>query len=68
MSAYSSIETASDTPEVGESWPKDTLHEAARQIVRGAKDLVPQAQKAVAGAIGKATAEPTGREKSDGAH
>lgn len=58
---------ASDAPVVGESWPKDTLHDAARQVVRGAKDLAPAARKAVTDAVHTASAPPTGRAASDGA-
>lgn len=58
---------ASDVPVVGESWPRDTLHDAARQVVRGAKDLVPSAREAVRGAMDKADAPPTGRAAQDGA-
>ena len=65
--SIAATQPASDTPEVGESWPKDTLHDAARQVVRGAKDLVPAARREVRGALDKAEAAPTGRAKSDGA-
>jgi hypothetical protein len=42
---------ASDTDKpIGETWPEDALHEAAREVVRGAKDLVPRARKAVSDA------------------
>ncbi len=62
-----SVNPASDTDAPRDSWPKDTLHDAARQVVKGAKDLVPQARQAVRDAADKATAPPTGRAAQDGA-
>lgn len=50
-----------------EHWPKDTLHEAAKRVVEGAKELIPEARGAVKGAIDKANAPPTGRAASDNA-
>ena len=63
-----SINPASDQPApVGESWPKDSLHDAARQVVGGMKDLAPAARTAIKQAAEKADAAPTGRAASDGA-
>jgi hypothetical protein len=52
-------------PPVGEGWPKDTLHDAARRVVGGVKDLVPGARKAVADAVTDASRSPIGRAASD---
>jgi hypothetical protein len=62
-----SVNSASDTDVPRDSWPKDTLHDAARQVVKGAKDLVPQARQAIRDAADKASAPPTGRAAQDGA-
>lgn len=65
--AASSVNPASDSPEIGEAWPKDTLHDAARQVIKGARDLAPGARQGVRGAMDKADAPPTGRAATDGA-
>jgi hypothetical protein len=54
-------------PAVGDDWPDDKVHDAARGVIRGAKDLSPPARKAVADAMDKASAPPTGRGAQDGA-
>lgn len=62
------INPASDTDHpVGDSWPKDALHDAAKRVVGGMKDLVPDARQKVRDAADKASAPPTGKDARDGA-
>jgi hypothetical protein len=61
------LKTYEDEPKLGRDWPKDPLHEAAKQVVGGMRELVPDARKAMREASEKADAPVTGRAARDAA-